>query len=39
MPVFTESKKGYDKEEVNSLIKQLNEINEAQHSEKDQRIK
>lgn len=39
MPVFTESKKGYDKEEVNSFIKQLNEANEAKLAEKDERIK
>ncbi len=39
MPVFTESKKGYDKEEVNSFIKQLNEATEAKLSEKDERIK
>ncbi len=39
MPVFTESKKGYDKEEVNNFIKQLNEATEAKLSEKDERIK
>jgi cell division septum initiation protein DivIVA len=39
MPVFTESKKGYDKEEVNSFIKQLNEATEAQLAEKDAKIK
>jgi vacuolar-type H+-ATPase subunit H len=39
MPVFTESKKGYDKEEVNSFIKQLNEATEAKLAEKDEKIK
>jgi cell division septum initiation protein DivIVA len=39
MPVFTESKKGYDKEEVNAFIKQLNEATEARIMEKDSRIK
>ena len=39
MPVFTESKKGYDKEEVNAFIKQLNETTEAKLIEKDSKIK
>lgn len=39
MPVFTESKKGYDKDEVNAFIKELNEKNEAILAEKDERIK
>lgn len=39
MPVFTESKKGYDKEEVNNFIKQLNEATETKLAEKDARIK
>ncbi len=39
MPVFTESKKGYDKEEVNNFIKQLNETTEARIAEKDAKIK
>ncbi|MBE6648736.1 MAG: hypothetical protein E7614_04355 [Ruminococcaceae bacterium] len=39
MPVFTESKKGYDKDEVNNFIKQLNETTEARISEKDAKIK
>lgn len=39
MPVFTESKKGYDKDEVNNFIKQLNEATEAKLAEKDERIK
>ena len=39
MPVFTESKKGYDKEEVNAFIKQLNEATEARIIEKDSKIK
>lgn len=39
MPVFTEAKKGYDKEEVNNFIKQINEANEAKLAEKDEKIK
>ncbi len=39
MPVFTESKKGYDKEEVNKFIKQLNDANESKLAEKDEKIK
>ena len=39
MPVFTESKKGYDKEEVNNFIKQQSEATEAQLAEKDAKIK
>lgn len=39
MPVFTESKKGYDKDEVNNFIKQQNEANEAKLAEKDKKIK
>ena len=35
---FKEAKKGYDKEEVNSFIKQLNEATEAQLAEKDAKI-
>lgn len=39
MPVFTESKKGYDKEEVNNFIKQQSEATEAKLAEKDAKIK
>lgn len=39
MPVFTESKKGYNKDEVNNFIKQQNEANEAKLAEKDRKIK
>ncbi len=39
MPVFTESKKGYDKDEVNNFIKQQNEAHEATLAEKNKRIK
>jgi vacuolar-type H+-ATPase subunit H len=39
MPVFTESKKGYNRDEVNNFIKQQNEAHEATIAEKDKRIK
>ncbi len=39
MPVFTESKKGYDRDEVNNFIKQQNDAHEATLAEKNKRIK